>query len=147
LTRPAAFAQQLHLDDLAGHRRGICAKFPRLLQQLPGAWKVRVAALQRNSSPQIFCVDSPRCRHAQAVKRGSLKVMLWRPKRGGVGESTAAVDDELDAHADLSSAIDVELRGQLIDILTINRDNLDENDATFRSTTNIRHSAPHCNFA
>jgi hypothetical protein len=79
-----------------------------------------------------------RRRNAAAVKRGALKVMLWRPRRGGGPEHAAAVDDDADAPGDLNSSVDVELRAQLIDILTIARDNLDENDATFRSTTNIR---------
>jgi hypothetical protein len=77
-------------------------------------------------------------RYAQAVKQGAMKVMLWRPKRGGGVDVPAAIDDDDDVLGDLNDSTDVDIRGLLLDILTITRDNLDENDETFRSTTNIR---------
>ena len=64
--------------------------------------------------------------------------MLWRPKRGGGADVPAAIDDDDDVLGDLNDSTDVDIRGLLLDILTITRDNLDENDETFRSTTNIR---------
>ncbi len=67
-----------------------------------------------------------------------MKVMLWRPKRGGGADVPAAIDDDDDVLGDLNDSTDVDIRGLLLDILTITRDNLDENDETFRSTTNIR---------
>jgi hypothetical protein len=64
--------------------------------------------------------------------------MLWRPKRGGVGPAgVSSVDDE-NGIRDAKQIIDVDLCNQLIDILTITRDNLDDNDSTFKNTTNIR---------
>ncbi len=64
--------------------------------------------------------------------------MLWRPKRSGGAELASAVDDEVDAQGDTNDTIDPAIRGTLIDTLMFSRDNMDENDATFRNTTNIR---------
>jgi hypothetical protein len=64
--------------------------------------------------------------------------MLWRPKRGGGAEVAYAVDEDVDALGDMNDAIDPAIRGTLIDTLMFSRDNMDENDATFRNTTNIR---------
>ncbi len=64
--------------------------------------------------------------------------MLWRPKRGGGAELASAVDDEVDAQGEMNDTIDPAIRGTLIDTLMFSRDNMDENDATFRNTTNIR---------
>ena len=68
-----------------------------------------------------------------------MRVLLWKPKRGGGGQEGRAVDDDADAAGDDNgSSIEVEMRGELIEILTIVRNDLDANDATFTSTTNIR---------
>ncbi len=72
------------------------------------------------------------------MKQGARKVMLWRPKRGGGAEVASAVDEDVDALGDMNDAIDPAIRGTLIDTLMFSRDNMDENDATFRNTTNIR---------
>ena len=75
-------------------------------------------------------------KNAHLVRQGTMKVMMWRPKRGGGGAERAA-DDDADAAGDASD-ISVERRQTLEDNLTIVRDHFDATDTTFQSTTNIR---------
>ncbi len=75
-------------------------------------------------------------KNAHLVKQGAMRVMMWRPKRGGGGAERAA-DDDADAAGDASD-ISAELRQLLVENLTWARDDLDATDPTFATTTNIR---------
>lgn len=122
----------------AGSAGRIRAELPGLLQQLPhhGQERRRCTAPPPLTHQPFSCIEFM---HALQVRQGAMRVLLWKPKRGGGGQEGRAVDDDADAAGDDNgSSIEVEMRGELIEILTIVRNDLDANDATFTSTTNIR---------